>query len=169
MSVIPITFPSISNQNIKLLTKTSGAMCQSLAEQLTLTSATTTKMAHVSTSAGCPLTVHIVAHSRVLLSCLVFSFSPGPVLLDEFVEWYKDKQMSQDFMHSSARVTVTTVMSTISHKLLFVSKRMLLFLHCLPFAGTFLVFAIEWASSACCVALFSWEAAFAVCIYTTDW
>lgn len=62
-------------------------------------------------------------------------------------------------MHSSERVTVTTVMSTISHKLLFVSKRMLLFLHCLPFAGTFLVFAIEWASSACCVALFSWKAA----------
>lgn len=60
-----------------------------------------------------------------------------PVLLDEFVEWYKDKQMSQDFMHSSERVTVTTVMSPISHKLLFVSKRMLLFLHCLPFAGMF--------------------------------
>lgn len=40
-------------------------------------------------------------------------------------------------MHSSERVTVTTVMSTISHKSLFVSKRMLLLLHCLPFAGTF--------------------------------
>lgn len=40
-------------------------------------------------------------------------------------------------MHSHSRVTVTTVMSTISHKLLFVSKCMLLFLHCVPFAGNF--------------------------------
>lgn len=40
-------------------------------------------------------------------------------------------------MHSSERVTVTTVMSPISHKLLFVPKRMLLSLHCLPLAGVF--------------------------------
>lgn len=38
-------------------------------------------------------------------------------------------------MHSSERVTVTKVMSPISHKLLFVPKRMLLFLHCLPLGG----------------------------------
>lgn len=40
-------------------------------------------------------------------------------------------------MHSHSRVTATTVMSTISHKLLFVSKCMLLFLHCIPLAGNF--------------------------------
>lgn len=61
-------------------------------------------------------------------------------------------------MHSGERVTVTADMSTISHKLLFVSKRMLLFLHCLPSAGTCWCL-LEWASSACCVALFSWKAA----------
>lgn len=48
-------------------------------------------------------------------------------------------------MHSSERVTVTTVTSPISHKLLFVSKRMLLFLHS-PLLQGVLVFAIEWAS-----------------------
>ena len=44
-----------------------------------------------------PPTVHlpillIVKSLRAVLFSL--SLSPGPVLLDEFVEWYKDKQMS---------------------------------------------------------------------------
>lgn len=92
-----------------------------------------------------------------------------PVLLDEFVEWYKDKQMSQDLMHSSERVTVTTVMSTISHKSLFVSKRMLLLLHCLPFAGTF--FGVCYGMGQLCLlcSIVLLEGCFAVCIYTTDW
>lgn len=61
-------------------------------------------------------------------------------------------------MHSSERVTVSTVVSAVSHKPLFVSKRMLL--SCTVSLGRgVLVFAVEWASSACCVALFSWKAA----------
>nr|AAH31793.1 Dcun1d4 protein [Mus musculus] len=57
----------------------------------------------------------------------------------------------------AARVTVPTVMSPISHKLLSVWKRMLLFLHRQPLAGRRVsVFAIEWAALLD-VALFSWR------------